>query len=241
MFFSCKKSFDCNSCICMVSLRYRFFLQKIHLNIIECSFRDFPICAILAFISFLSFSFHLQTQQNFLCFSFARNCLSAYLAFLLAENKFEYSLETTQLCCVQSLHLYSFLHFSFFLLKQYFVMLWKDSLMKLFLGDGCKIYSIPCNGMVSLWFEFLLIFLINILKFLLFLIIVNSMVPSNHKILHIPCIHTVCLFYGFFMIFRINSAFLLKMFPTNFNFWQFYFVDWIDFCWLNTHSDAVKF
>ena len=67
------------------------------------------------------------------------------------------------------------------------------------------------------------------------------MVPSNHKILHIPCIHMACLFYGFFMIFRINSAFLLKMFPTNSNFWQFYFVDWINFCWLHIHSDAVKF
>ena len=59
-------------------------------------------------------------------------------------------------------------------------------------------------------------------------------------ILHNSCIHMASLLCGLFMIFRIKSAFLLKLLPTNFNFWQFFFVDWINFCWHNPHSHSVS-
>ena len=126
--FLFKKLLDCISCICMVSLQYRFFLQKTNLNILQHSFRAVQLCTILAFIWFLSFWILLSCHNSVFMFFICKKMPACISCICTVSLQYKFFLQKTNLNmfyglhnCVQSLHLYGFLHFRFFLLKQYFV------------------------------------------------------------------------------------------------------------------------
>ena len=103
------------SCICTISLHYRFFLQKANLNIIQYSLGTAQFLAFLHFMVGVFQFLHIETTDS-LCSSFARKCLAAFLAFV----QFLFSIDSAFrkyiriFCnilyenCGQSLHLYGF-------------------------------------------------------------------------------------------------------------------------------------
>ena len=84
------------SCICTVSLHYRFFLQKVNWNIFQYSLGTTQFWTILAFIWFLSFCFFILKQQILCVLILQGKCLPAFVRFLFSidsscRKKFEYS------------------------------------------------------------------------------------------------------------------------------------------------------
>ena len=99
MSFFPKKMSVSISCICTISLHYRFFLQKANFNFIQYSLGNVQLLVFLSCISFLSFGLFILKQQILYVLLLQKNVCLHFLhlygfpsvQILLAENKFKYS------------------------------------------------------------------------------------------------------------------------------------------------------